>query len=313
MTSKIICIGLPVYNGQNFIAEAIDSILHQTFTDFSLLISDNASTDQTETICRSYAAVDSRISYIRNPKNIGASDNFNQTFLQSRSKYFKWAAHDDFLDPRYLEKCIQFMEENPHFVLCYSKTKRVNALGVVDGNYDYDMRVSHPDLRVRFADLILINHFCISTFGVFRRDVLRKTNLIGKYVGSDRTLLAETALYGPQYEIPEYLFYRRHHPNASTAKYAQHERLAWFDPDKHKNINLKYWKAGLEYFRSVNRVPITIKERIACYFLIIKWFIKKRKQLLGDLIIAIYRFFPFTKSIVHTIKRIDFSHKGGSK
>jgi glycosyltransferase involved in cell wall biosynthesis len=94
MTSKIprVSIGLPVFNGEKYLAEALDSILSQTYRDFKLIISDNASTDRTEQICREYAAKDRRIRYYRNEKNIGAPKNFNRVFELSSGKYFRWDA-----------------------------------------------------------------------------------------------------------------------------------------------------------------------------------------------------------------------------
>jgi glycosyltransferase involved in cell wall biosynthesis len=84
-------IGMPVFNGEKYLKEALDSILAQTYSDFELLISDNASTDRTEQICREYAAKDRRIRYYRNEKNIGAPKNFNRVFELSSGKYFRWA------------------------------------------------------------------------------------------------------------------------------------------------------------------------------------------------------------------------------
>lgn len=313
MNPPKLCIGLPVYNGQSYIQEAIQSILQQTYTDFTLVISDNASTDATQEICRKFATQDNRITYIRRTENIGAAENFNQLALNSRSPYFKWAAHDDHLHPQFLEKCMFFLEENPNFVLCYSKAKKINEHGEITGTYDYQMRINHAQRTIRFRDLVLVNHFCISAFGVFRTDVLKKTNLIGKYVGSDRILIAETALYGAQYEIPEYLFYRREHAEASTMKYNQYDRLAWFDPRQKKKLNFKYWKTLQEYLRVIRRTPMLLRERFSCWNTMAKWFIQKRSRLLDDLIIAIYQVFPFTRSISKTIKQSFLSLKGGTK
>ncbi|MBD2214537.1 glycosyltransferase family 2 protein [Nostoc linckia FACHB-104] len=95
-------IGLPVYNGKKFIRESIDCILNQTFQDFELIISDNASTDNTEKICREYAAKDNRIRYYRNAKNIGCARNFHRAFELSTGEYFKWVAYDDLHAPEYL-------------------------------------------------------------------------------------------------------------------------------------------------------------------------------------------------------------------
>ena len=115
-----ISIGLPVYNGEDFLRATIDSILAQTFKNFELIISDNASTDSTEAICREYAAKDKRIHYYRNEHNLGAAPNYNRVFELSTGKYFKWAAHDDLYAPEYLEQCVKVLENNPSIVLCYS-------------------------------------------------------------------------------------------------------------------------------------------------------------------------------------------------
>ena len=99
-----ISVGLPVFNGENFVREAIESILSQTFSDFELVISDNASTDSTQSICEEYQQKDKRVRYFRSPENRGASWNFNNTFHLSQGEYFKWAAHDDVLLPRYFSR-----------------------------------------------------------------------------------------------------------------------------------------------------------------------------------------------------------------
>ena len=87
-------IGLPVYNGENYLAESLDALLGQTYEDFELIISDNASTDGTADICRRYAKQDSRIRYIRQPRNIGCAPNHN-TGRYARGELFKWASDDD--------------------------------------------------------------------------------------------------------------------------------------------------------------------------------------------------------------------------
>ena len=98
-----VSIGLPVYNGENYLRQAIDSLLAQTFTDFELIISDNASTDGTSKIIEQYAARDPRIKFFQQTANIGATKNFQFTFDQSHGTFFMWAAHDDLWDERWLE------------------------------------------------------------------------------------------------------------------------------------------------------------------------------------------------------------------
>ncbi len=101
-----VSIGMPVYNGAGFIRDALDSLLAQTFTDFELIISDNASTDDTQAICAAYAARDPRIRYIRQPRNQGGVPNFLYVLQQARGDYFMWAAHDDIWAPDWLDVLI---------------------------------------------------------------------------------------------------------------------------------------------------------------------------------------------------------------
>ncbi len=94
--APMLSIGMPVYNGSASVRKALDSLLSQTFTNFELIISDNASTDDTETICKEYASKDSRIRYVRQPKNFGAAANFAYVLAESKGDFFMWAAADDF-------------------------------------------------------------------------------------------------------------------------------------------------------------------------------------------------------------------------
>jgi glycosyltransferase involved in cell wall biosynthesis len=297
-------IGLPVFNGERFLRFALDSILVQTYRDFELIISDNASTDNTMLICQDYAARDSRIHYYRNLENIGSAANFNRVFELSRGQYFKWAAADDVISPTFLEKCIAVLDQDPAVILSYSRVNRIDSSGEVDGRYDYPMRVSDPSPDIRFSDLILINHFCVAIFGVMRREQLAKTPLIGKYVGSDRVLLAELGLRGRLCEISEYLFHRRDHPQASGRMFNVYNRLAWFDPSKRNSINLVYWKVGREYLKSVGRVHLPWPEKIRCYQIAAYWFIVRRKFLLGDIKTAVVQIVPFSQDIANFAKRI---------
>jgi glycosyltransferase involved in cell wall biosynthesis len=296
-------IGLPVYNGERYLRFTLDSILNQTYRDFELIISDNASTDSTMLICQEYAARDSRIRYYRNLENIGSAANFNRVFGLARGQYFKWAAADDVISPTFLEKCVEALDVDPCTVLAYSKADRIDSSGEVDGAYDYPMRVGDPAPHIRFSDLILVNHFCIAIFGVMRQDVLAQTPLIDKFVGSDRVLLAELGLRGKLCEHPEYLFHRRDHPHASGRMYNIYNRLAWFDPSKRSGINLVYWKVGLEYFHSVNRVHMPWSEKMLCYQAVARWFVARRRVLLEDIKAALVQFAPFSRDLAHFAKR----------
>lgn len=270
-----VSIGMPVYNGEQFLKEALDSILAQTFEDFELIISDNASTDSTQKICREYAAQDRRIRYYRNEQNIGVSNNFNCVFELSTGEYFRWAAHDDLLAPALLSRCVTVLDQDSSIVMCYSKTARIDEHGAVVGNYDSDMKVASLKPHERFRDLICVNHSCISMFGVVRASALRMTQLIANYRGSDWNMLAELGLMGRLYEIPEYLFFRRDHPHAATKFWGDDPEgyQAWFDPAKAGQISFPHWRRLIEYFVSIRRVPLTLSERLLCYAQIGRWLV----------------------------------------
>lgn len=277
-----VSIGIPVFNGENYLKDALDSILSQTYSDFELIISDNASTDKTKDICLRYAAKDDRIRYYRNKENLGATGNFNRAFLLSSGNYFKWAAHDDVISPDYLEKCMNVLDNDPSIVLCHSRTARIDEKGVVIGNYDDRTlnRISSWKKHERFGDLISQTNSCWAIMGVMRASSLKKTSLHGDYLDADRNLLAELGLLGRMYEIPEHLFFRRDHPQAYTTTFHSKsvlirdfkKQLAWWRGNKSKTqFILPRWKNILEYFRSVNRVPMNFSERWLCYREIGRW------------------------------------------
>src|SRR5262245_47700567 len=97
---------LPVYNGRRFLAAAVESILSQSFSDFELIIVDNASSDTTEEIARRFAAQDVRVRYFRNEKNLGAAPNFNRAFELARAPLVRWASHDDLWTPDAMKLCV---------------------------------------------------------------------------------------------------------------------------------------------------------------------------------------------------------------
>jgi len=175
-----VSIGLPVYNGDQFLDEAMRSLLAQTYRDFEIIISDNGSTDRTEEICRRYAAQDNRIRYYREPSNQGASWNYNRVVHLATGEYFKWAAHDDLVTPDYLEKCIAVLDRDPGVVLCCTDDQDIDE----QGRYVDAKRHSHipsaergnsTRVSLRFRRLIRDDYDCEQVFGLYRLDVLRKT------------------------------------------------------------------------------------------------------------------------------------------
>ena len=116
----LVSIGMPVYNGEIFIRDALDSLLAQTFANFELIISDNASTDGTEAICREYASKDCRIYYIRQEINIGPSANFQFVLNLANCEYFMWAAADDVRAETYLAEVLAVFDDDKECALVFS-------------------------------------------------------------------------------------------------------------------------------------------------------------------------------------------------
>jgi len=124
-----IFIGMPVYNGERFIRKALESVISQTFTDWTLLISDNNSTDNTLSIIEEFAQIDSRIKYIKQEENIGALKNFNYLAEQAESPYFIWFAADDVWRPEFLESCFNNLEQNPAAGFAFSNIVNTDSFG----------------------------------------------------------------------------------------------------------------------------------------------------------------------------------------
>ena len=212
-----VSIGLPVFNGEEFLEKAIESLLQQTYTDFELIISDNASTDRTREICEAFAAEDGRVHYYRNQKNIGAVQNWYRTFELSSGEYFTGAAHDDLYHPDFLLKCVEVLDRNPSVVICYTKTKAIDEQGRFIKDLDIKIDSTSPKAHVRLYNIIGIDYLCIQLFGLIRSVAFGNTQAYIGYYGCDRNTLAELSLLGEIYEIPEYLFFHRLHPKALGA------------------------------------------------------------------------------------------------
>jgi glycosyltransferase involved in cell wall biosynthesis len=269
----LVSVGLPVYNGENYIAEAIASVLGQTCADLELIIQDNASTDGTAEICRGFLAKDSRVRYYRNPRNLGAAPNYNLAYSMARGRYFKWLAHDDRLLPGYLEAATNALEARPDAVLCNSVVRYIGAEGEYLGLYDSGL--GRADIRspsARFASLVLSSHSCVDFFGVVRRDAMKHSLLHGSFHGADRAFLAQMALRGAFVQLPEPLVEMREHNNRYTRKQARAtERLAWHDASLRGRITFPAWRVFAEYVKAVRGESLPAGARIRCYGVLARW------------------------------------------
>jgi glycosyltransferase involved in cell wall biosynthesis len=290
-----------VYNGERFLPKSLDSLLRQTFQDFELIISDNASTDRTEEICRGYAATDDRIRYYRNEKNMGAGWNTRRVCELATGKYIKLAAHDDVIERDFLRLCLDALEADDSLVLVHSLTRVIDENGQFVENYDDGLRTNSSDPVVRARDLVLQGHRCYPIFGLIRLDALHKLPPMGSYAHSDRIVLLRLGLLGRFHEVPQYLFVSTSHsgqsvwtaPERTKAKGFRLTRrcgtlpaMEWWDPTKARKIAFPEWNAAKEFLLSVAHSPLDVWQRLRCYGLVVQWMLKYHRRMAKDLLIA---------------------------
>ena len=306
-----VSIGMPVFNGEKYLRESIEAILHQTYPDFELIISDNASTDHTQEICQKYAAQDSRISYYLNKENLGGPKNYNRVFDLSSGEYFKWAAYDDVIAPDYLRRCVGVLDTDTSIIGCHCKTGRIDQNGNFLGYYNDGLlkKIDSPKPHERFRDLIGLRYTTTPFHGLYRASLFSQSQRHGSYIGADRNLVAELGLMGRIYEIPECLFFWREHPSSYTSIFYGKKRIhtlkqlqaeaVWWSHEM--GTFFPHWKNFVEYFRSVNRVPLSWFERLLCYVQIMRWFIEEgRGFLVKDIILFLLEHSTFANKFMST-------------
>lgn len=320
-TSPRVSIGMPVFNGEPYLAQSIEAMLNQTFPDFELILSDNGSEDGTEEICRHYAAKDKRVRYIRQEVNRGAAWNHNTVFHLASGEYFKWHCHDDLCAPDFLEKCVAVLDREPSVVLCYSQFARIDDHGklIETKTFGWTPIASSPVSGIataheRFRTLIHRRNACEEIYGLMRRRVAAETQLIGAYTQSDDNFLAELALRGKFHEIPEPLLRYRLHTEKSTEAYrSRWQRMAWFDPAAAGRRSIPFVRQFREYLLLIARAPVPLTERAECYFYTLEWAWRFRRWLredvhevvfLGMFVPFLKRHAPWTRPMWHAVKRM---------
>lgn len=283
-SEPLVTIGVPAYNSQRHLRQSLDSLLAQTYRDFVLVISDNASTDGTRAICECYARQDPRVHYHRNPTNIGMTANFNRVFELTRTKYIKWSTADDFWAPDMLADAVEVMERDPSIVVCYPQTTIVDGEGCEQGLYHDRLRLMQEDPAERFVRLItdidLVNHH----LGLLRTDAVRRTQLFGRHVSADIGFLAELSLYGKFFEVPKRQFFRRFHDESSSWHRGDQEQEARrFHAANVRHVPFNNWRFHGAFSRAVLRSPLSVGKKAALLYRVSKGMYWDRKSLYDDL------------------------------
>jgi glycosyltransferase involved in cell wall biosynthesis len=264
----LVSIGMPVYNGERFVRQALKSILVQDYGNFELIISDNASTDATSKICQRYADQDTRIHYVRNETNLGACPNHKRVFEMARGDYFKWAAHDDECLPTFLSRCMSVFRGAPQsVVLVYPQSLIIDQEGRMIEEYRASIEAKASRPHRRLANVVSNVVLGTPLYGVMRANALRQTRLIDAFLSSDYVLFAELAMLGEIWEIPELLLRKRFHPDRSfVAHQTVQDYEAWLDPRCHRRVRVlsPCHKLAFEYVRSAWHLPLGPYQRMMC-------------------------------------------------
>jgi glycosyltransferase involved in cell wall biosynthesis len=298
-----------VYNEEQFISQALDSLLTQTFQDFEITIVDNASEDDTEQICRSYMSRDSRIRYFRNAANIGGARSGKLAFEKSSGKYFMWAGGHDLWHPDYISECLSVLETEPQVVLCYAQVVVIDHNGtqqqLIEDALDTRSLDAFNRCRATMWGLSRIP-ICDPINGLIRSDFLRRTEPARNVWGPDHLILIELSLDGAMAQVKKPLYYRRTIRDSCkdvalwTEKYL--ERV---DPQNcKKRLLLTYSRMCYEYCKIISRSNFSVPRKLTLFVDAIasichRWW---RGMLFHDFICAPIRLF-FGHRVVYVFKR----------
>lgn len=202
----LVSIGVPVFNGENTISDALTCLIEQDYKNLEIIISDNGSTDDTSQICKNFLKKDKRLKYYRSEENLGSIWNFNRVFMLSSGKYFLWAAHDDLREPSFVRACVEKMEQSPQAVLCQVHTavlienqKNILYLCKLDSFENPTSIVS----RYRKT----IKHFPnTAIYGLYLSSAIKKTRRFESVIATDVAFIQELSIHGNFVQVPEVLF-----------------------------------------------------------------------------------------------------------
>ena len=272
----LVTIGVPVFNGENYLDEALASIHRQTFTDFVVHISDNGSSDRTSDIARSWAAKDPRFIYERLDENIGASGNFNRLIAGCTTPYFRWHAHDDVMQTDLLQACVYELQRNESLIGC---TTQVQFIGPDGGPLEAKLvgiSLTQLSPSQRLGHFLLKHSRCDAIFGLYRTEVLRKTAQIPPYRGGDQVTLCELAILGPRLELARPLLSLREHGARSMRAHVSSDELTkWFDPRSNLKIGSILVHLLRQKLAMVNGQDLSFFQKICCKLLLYWWFLRQ--------------------------------------
>jgi glycosyltransferase involved in cell wall biosynthesis len=268
-TRPLVSIGMPLYNAEAYLRESLEALLAQDYSNFEIIISDNASGDKTEAICREYTARDPRIRYFRAERNMGAVWNFRRVYELSRGEYFMWAAFDDVRDPRYVRLCVDALERNPNAALCCTGIRVIDEQGDEVGEeiLPRGRRPVGSTVRHRVG-VVAQSVFWFDFYGLTRRRVLAQTRLPQPVWGFDVIQLLELCLQGEVVAVPEQLFSYRYFRKKTLQDLAE----ILVPEVEQGRIPVNWGHFSVEMARSIWLAPLPLTQRLSLIIFLLREF-----------------------------------------
>jgi len=274
---------MPVYNSAAWLETSISSLLAQTYGDFELIVSDNASNDGTVDLCARLAAQDRRIRFVRQPRNIGANRNYLAVQRLARGQYFKWAASNDWCAPTFLQRCVAALENDSAAVLATPLAYTFEQDLRDARPYEFELELNADSAVDRFRQYFLQTSGLNNAMnGVLRTAVLQSCQPLGVFGQADIVLMAELAMHGKFVQVRERLFYRRIAPAAATSFRTPREAELHLAPESRAPLRWQRWKYHWNIVRAVARtIPFGTQQLRALEFALrsMYW---ARRELIAD-------------------------------
>jgi glycosyltransferase involved in cell wall biosynthesis len=264
MSEPKVVVGLPVYNGQKYIGAAIESHLSQSFPDFTLVISDNGSTDGTPDICADYARRDGRVRYFRSEQNRGILWNHRRVMdaIANPNQYFRWAGADDILEPGLLSGMVEILDSRPEVVGVMPATKNIDDKGAIIGAMGRTLDLQLNDVVERARKILVANYQHVIAYGLLRAGALRTMRTQPDYIGWDPIFIWELALRGQIFQLENVALLRRFHQGSISRVKTAKEMRKWVEPNSKAGMSLPHWTWAYERARVVLAVPLSLRERL---------------------------------------------------
>jgi glycosyltransferase involved in cell wall biosynthesis len=285
-----VTVGIPVRNGENYLAQTLECFLGQTYGDLCVIVSDNASTDGTADIARAFAARDPRVRFLQQSRDLGAAENYNAVYQAAESEYFTWASHDDLRTPDWIEQAVAALDADPTAVLAISEAIRVDGEGRPGRPFTIRPELFSPEISVRFRAAMRQSPI-VMIFGLTRADALLRAGLHGVFTGGDWATCGALTLQGRVARVDRATFYYRSHRDSLTSRFAGQpwwKRAAFeefFAPARAGRVVFSSWRRFGAYVHAAVTAPVGVLTRLRLLGTIVRTFLVDDRAYLAKLLL----------------------------